>query len=250
LSTSSARFTASGAGICAARLRVHDLTKQLGRQIEIDAAGTARDGGTDCARDTDTDVRGMQNAICGLAEGLRDGKLVHLFVIALLKIDDLAFGRAGDEDRREAVGGGVSERGETIEEAGRRHGEADAGLLGQKTGDRRRIAGVLLVAKREDADARGLRHAAEVRDRDSGHAIDRVESIELERIDNEVKAVGQLALCVGCRFGGGLCLHCCVGHGNPPCGRFLVQIVGIARHVVGKTEGVVADQIFCAPGVA
>ena len=88
----------------------------------------------------------------------------------------------------------MGERGQAVEEARRRHREADAGLLGQEAGDRRGIAGVLLVAERDDADARGLRHAAEVRDRDAGHAVDRVEAVELERIDDEVKAIRQLLL--------------------------------------------------------
>ena len=113
----------------------------------------------------------------------------------------------------------MGERGQAVEEAGRRHREADAGLLGQEAGDRGGIAGVLLVAEREDADARGLRHAAEVRDRDAGHAVDRVEAVELERIDDEVKAVRQLPLCFGCR---GLrvasAFTAASGHGESPPG--------------------------------
>ena len=205
-------MTASGAGICAgagvdhlhqrllALLGVHHLAEQLGRQIEIDAAGTARHRRADRARHADADVGGMQHAERRLAERLGDGELVHLLVVALLQVDDLALGRARDQDHREAVGGGVGERGQAVEEAGRRHRQADAGLLGQEAGDRRRIAGVLLVPERDDADARGLRHAAEVGDRDAGHAVDRVEAVELERIDDEVEAVGQLPL-FGCGFG-------------------------------------------------
>ena len=194
-----------------AGLRVHHLAEQLGRQIEIDAARTARHRGADRARHADADVGGMQHAERRLAERLGDGELVHLLVVALLQVDDLALGRARDQDHREAVGGGVGERGQAVEEARRRHREADAGLLGQEAGDRRRVAGVLLVAEREDADARGLRHAAEIRDRDAGHAVDRVEAVELERIDDEVKAVRQLPL--GCRLRALLC-DCCFGHGE------------------------------------
>ncbi len=221
LSTSSARLTASGAGICAGAgvdhldqrllsgLRVHHLAEQLGRQIEVDAARTARDRRADRARHADADVGRVQHAERRLAQRLGDRELVHLLVVALLQVDDLALGRARDQDHREAVGGGVGERGQAVEEAGRRHREADAGLLGQKAGDRRRIAGVLLVAEREHADARGLRHAAEVGDRDARHAVDGVEAVELERIDDEVKAVGQLLLLVGC----GLLGDCCFSHG-------------------------------------
>ena len=75
-------------------LRVHHLTEQLGRQIEIDAARTPGDGGADRARDADADVGGMQHAERRLAERLGDGELVHLLVVALLQVDDLALGRA------------------------------------------------------------------------------------------------------------------------------------------------------------
>ena len=141
----------------------------------------------------DADVCGVQHAERRLAQRLGDGELVHLLVVALLQVDDLALRRSRDQDHREAVGRGMGQRGEAVEEAGRRHGEADAGLLGQEAGDRGRVAGILLVAERQHADARGLRHAAEIRDRDAGHAVDRVEAVELERVDDEVKAVGQLA---------------------------------------------------------
>ena len=172
-------------GLC-----IHNLTEQLGGQVEIDAARTARDGRADRARQPNADIGGMQHAEGRLAKRLGDGELVHLLVVALLQVDDLALGRARNQDHRKAVGRGVGERGEAIEEAGRRHREADAGFFGQVAGDGRRVAGVLLVPERDDADAGGLRHAAEVRDRDTGHAIDRVEAVELERIDDEMKAVG------------------------------------------------------------
>ena len=178
-------------------LRVHHLREKLGGQIEIDAARTPRHRRPDRPRQADADVRGMQHAERRLAEGLGDRQLVHLFIVALLQVDDLALGRAADQDHRKAVGRGVGQRRQAVEKAGRRHREADAGLLGQEAGDRGRIAGVLLVTERDDADARGLRHAAEVRDRDAGHAIDRVEAVELERIDDEMKAIRQLPLCRG-----------------------------------------------------
>ena len=140
----------------------------------------------------------MQHAEGRLAEGLGDGELVHLLVVALLQIDDLALGRAADQDHREAVGRGVGQRGQTVEEARRRHREADAGLLRQEAGDRRGIAGVLLVPERDDAHAFGLRHTAQIRDRDARHTVDRVDAVELERVDDEVKAIRQLLLCVLC----------------------------------------------------
>ena len=196
-------------------LGIHHLTEQLGRQVEIDAARTPGDGGADRARQADADVGGMQHAEGRLAQRLGDGELVHLLVVALLQVDDLALGRARDQDHREAVGRGVGQRDQTVEKAGRRHREADAGLLVRIAGDGRRVAGVLLVPERDDADARGLRHAAEVRDRNAGHAVDRLDAVELQRIDDEMKAVRQLALCFGRgrRF---LFLYCCISHGSPP----------------------------------
>ncbi len=177
-----------------AGLGVHHLAEQLGRQIEIDAARTARDRGADGARQADADIRRMQHAERRLAQRLGDRELVHLLVVALLQVDDLALGRARNQDHREAIGRGVRQRGQAVEKAGRRHGEADAGLLGEEARDRGGIAGVLLVTEGEDADARGLRHAAEIRDRNAGHAVDRFDAVELERVDDEMKAVGQLPL--------------------------------------------------------
>ena len=89
---------------------VHHLTEQLGRQVEIDAARTSRHRGADRAGETDADVLRMQDAERRLAQRLGDGELVHLLVVALLQVDDLALGGAGDQDHREAVGGGVRQR--------------------------------------------------------------------------------------------------------------------------------------------
>jgi hypothetical protein len=77
-------------------------------------------------------ISAAQHAECCLVQRFCDRELIHLFIVTLLQADDLALGRAGDKDHRKAVGGGVGERGQAIEEAGRRHGEANAGLLGQK----------------------------------------------------------------------------------------------------------------------
>ena len=178
-----------------AGVRVHHLAEKFAGQIEIDAARTARHRGADRARQANADIGGVQHAERRLAERLCDRELVHLFIVALLQVDDLALRRARDQDHREAVGGGVGERGQAVEKAGRRHCQADAGLLGQEACDRRRIAGVLLVTERDDADARGLRHAAEVGDRNARHAVDGVDAVELQRVDHEMKAVRQLLRC-------------------------------------------------------
>jgi hypothetical protein len=133
----------------------------------------------------------MQDAVGRLAQGLGDGQLVHLLVVALLQVDDLAFRRAAHEDHREAVGRGVGERGQAVEEAGRRHREADAGLLRQVAGDRRRVARVLLVPEGDDPQSGSLGVTAEIGDRDAGHAVDRGDVVELERVDDEMEAVRQ-----------------------------------------------------------
>ena len=78
-----------------------------------------------------------------------------------------------------------------VEKAGSRHREADARLFRQEAGDRGCVAGVLLMPEGDDADAGGLRHAAEVGDRNARNAVDRVDAVKLERIDDEVEAIGQ-----------------------------------------------------------
>ena len=102
----------------AAGLRVHHLSEQFARQIEIDAARTTGNRCADRARHADADVRGMQHAERRLAERLGNRQLVHLFVVALLQVDDLALGRAADQDHRKAVGRRIGQRSQTVEEAG------------------------------------------------------------------------------------------------------------------------------------
>jgi hypothetical protein len=157
------------------------------------------------------------SAACSTNAALQvaDGELVHLLIVALLQVDDFALGRARDQDHRETVGRGVGQGREPVQEAGRRHSEADAGFLGQEAGNGGRVAGVLLVPERKHADACGLCHAAEIRDRDARDPVDRIDAVELECIDDEVKAVRQLLL----RFGCGRCffrLHCGLSHDQPP----------------------------------
>ena len=186
--------------------RIDRLREQLGRQVEVDAARAARQRGADGAREADADVFGVQDAERGLAERLGDGELVHLFVVALLQVDDLALRRAADEDHREAVGGGVGERRQAVEEAGRRDGEADAGLLRQEAGGRRGVAGVLLVAERDHPQAGGLELARQVGDRNARQAEHGVDVVELERLDDELEAVDRLArgaFARGLQAGGG-----------------------------------------------
>jgi hypothetical protein len=183
-----------------AGLRVDRLREELRRQVEVDATRAARNRGADGACDADTDVLGVQYAEGRLRQWLGDGQLVHLLVITLLQIDDLALAGAADEDHREAVGRGIGQSGEAVEEARRGHREADARCLRHEAGDGRRVAGVLLMAERNHAHARGLRLAGEVGDRNAGQAEDRVDAVEFQGIDDQMKAVGQR--CIGGDAGG------------------------------------------------
>jgi hypothetical protein len=131
----------------ASGLRVHDLPEQLCRQVEINAPRPSGQSGADRSRYADADIGGMQHAERRLAERLGDGKLIHLLVIALLQVNDLALGRTRNQDHGEAVGRGVCQRGKAIEEAGRRHREADPGLLGEETRNGGGVSGILLVAE-------------------------------------------------------------------------------------------------------
>src|SRR3546814_7453902 len=81
----------------------------------------------------------------------------------------------------------MGQRGQAVEEARRRHREADTRLLRQESGNRRRVAGALLVPEREDPQALALHETAKVGDRNAGHAIDRVDAVELQGVDDEVK---------------------------------------------------------------
>ena len=205
LSRSSARFTASGAGICFGA-GIDDLDQRIlarPRRRSICAkslAGRSRytpPGRPDTAARMARAMPTPMSSACStrkaaLATRLGDGELVHLLVVALLQVDDLALARAADEDHREAVDRGVRERVEAVQEARRRHRQADAGLLREEAGDRRGVARVLLVAEREHAQAGGLGAAREVGDRDAGQAEDRVDAVQLEGIDDELKAVDRV----------------------------------------------------------
>jgi hypothetical protein len=71
---------------------LHHLAEQLCRQVEIHATRPPRHRGTDRARDANANIGRMQHAERRLAHRPGDGVLVHLLVVALLQIDDLAFG--------------------------------------------------------------------------------------------------------------------------------------------------------------
>src|SRR5262245_45522274 len=65
------------------------------------------------------------------------------------------------------------------------------------------------MAEREHADAFGLRHAAKIGDRNTRNAVDRVATVELKGVDDQMEAIRQV-LRGFCHF----CfntLYCC-GH--------------------------------------
>jgi hypothetical protein len=105
---------------------------------------------------------------------------------------------------------------QAVEEARRRHGQADARLLGQIAGDRRRIAGVLLMTERDDPEAFALGDAAKIGDRNARNAVDRLDAVQLQGVDDEVKAVRQLLLRIGIRLRHFLDLLHSRHHGRPP----------------------------------
>ena len=148
----------------------------------------------------------MQHAERRLAQRLGDGELVHLLVVALLQIDDLAFGRAADQDHRKAVRRRIGQRDQAVQEARRRDREAHARRLGQEPRDRRRIAGVLLVPERDHPHPLGLRQTAQIGDRDAGDVVDRLDAVQLQRVDDQVEPVGQFG------FGFADTLLKCCGH--------------------------------------
>ncbi|SPC23583.1 hypothetical protein CO2235_MP70243 [Cupriavidus oxalaticus] len=174
----------------AALLGFHRLAQQLGRQVQVHTARAARHGGTDGTRDPDADVFGVQHAEGSLGVRTGDGQLVHLFVVTLLQIDDLALARAADQDHREAVGGRMRQRREPVQEPWRRHGQANAWLLRQKAGNRCGVACVLLVAEADDAHAVCLRQPSQVGDRNAGQAVDVFDAVQLQRVDDQMKTIG------------------------------------------------------------
>ncbi|SPA43029.1 protein of unknown function [Cupriavidus taiwanensis] len=166
------------------------LAQQLGRQVQVHAARAARHGGANGTRDADADVLRVQHAERRLGVRTGDGQLVHLFVVTLLQVDDLALARAADQDHREAVGGGMRQRRQPVQEARRRHGQAYARLLRQEARNRRGVAGVLLVAEADDAHAVGLRQTGQIGDRNAGQAVDVFDAVQLQRVDDQMKTIG------------------------------------------------------------
>ena len=154
----------------------------------------------------------MQHPKGRFAQRLGNRQLVHLFVIALLQIDNLALAGAADQNHRKAIGGGIGQRRQAIQKARGRHSKANTRLLRQKARRRRGIARMLLVAERNHPHTLRLRHARQIGDRDARQAKDGVNAIELERINNQMETVD-----VRAGIGKGVVLWGVVGsHGCTP----------------------------------
>jgi hypothetical protein len=66
------------------------------------------------------------------------------------------------------------------------------------------------MPERNDAETFGLCHAEQIRDRNAGHGVERLDVVELERIDDKLKAIRQSLRCIGLRCVRGLVLdRCC-----------------------------------------
>ena len=105
----------------------------------------------------------------------------------------------------------------------------------------------------------GLRQAAEVGDRNAGHAVDRVDAVELQRVDDEMEAVGQVLRLASDDIVDSLPLpcmgFCCCWQARcwrpPRSSASRVQsMIDEAFDVVAQLQGVLAHQPFGALGVA
>ena len=141
------------------------------------------------------DVLDSADAVRSLRERSGRGELIEFFVVAALHVHDRALTRAGDLDHRETVRRGVGQRNQAVEEAGPGHRQAHAGPAGEESGGGRGVAGGGLVPETDEADSRFLRQTGKVGDRDPDEPIDGVDSVELEGVDEDVEAVGQLGRC-------------------------------------------------------
>src|SRR5207253_10317781 len=115
--------------------------------------------------------------------------LIERLIVALLQVDDGAVARTADLDHGEPVRGGVRQGDHSVEEPGSRDGEANSRLPRDEAGDGRRVAGGLLVLEADVANAFGLSEPREVGHRNACYTEDRVEPVELQGVDSQVKAV-------------------------------------------------------------
>jgi hypothetical protein len=167
-------------------------------KIQVHAARASGHGGADGARQADADVFGPIDPVRCLCVRLGRVHLVELLILALLKVDGRPLARSADLDHGKPIRGGGRQGHHSVEKPWSRDGEADARFLRQITADRGRVAGRLLVAEADVANAFGLSQPRQVGYRDSDHTIDGVEAVELHGLDYEVKPV--------CDWGGVRCV--------------------------------------------
>ncbi len=175
--------------------RVDGLREQPGRQVQIHTARTAGDSRANRTGHANADIFGVQHAIGGLGVWPRGIQLVHLLVVALLQIDDLPLAGSANQDHRKAVGRGIGERRQAVQKAGRGHGQANARLFGHEASDGCRVTRMLFMAKADEAHPFGLREAREVGDGNTHQAENRVEVVQFQRVDDQMKSIGHRRSC-------------------------------------------------------
>jgi hypothetical protein len=132
------------------------------------------------------DVLDSVHPVGGLGERFGRRKLVEFLVVALLEVNDVPLAGAGYLDHREAVRRGVCQCDQAVEEARRGYRQAHTRLLRQESGRGRRVTGIAFVTEADVADARRLRNARNVGDRDADNAVDGPDVVELEGVDDQV----------------------------------------------------------------
>ncbi len=156
---------------CLGFVAVHHLAHGGCRYVEVNAAGTSRDGGAEGAYHTCRYVFGTVHAVSGLHYRFGHVQLVKSFVCTLFKVDGFAYRRTGNLHHRVAIHRGVGRGGEAVHESqrGDRHqyaGEAVAVAVGGG-----RHAGLLLVAESYETDAFALYYVGCLRDGDSNQTV-------------------------------------------------------------------------------
>src|ERR1700757_1224298 len=171
---------------------VDDLAEHRGRDIQIDAAGPPGHRGADRPGDATPDVFGAVHPIGGLGEAFRRRHLVELLVVAAFEVDYVAVTGSRNLHHREAIRGGVRQRDQAVEESRARDRQADSRLLREEAGRGRRVDRVTFVAKADVADARCLRDPREVGDRDAHQSVDGLHVVELQRVNDQARTIGEL----------------------------------------------------------
>ena len=170
---------------------IERCTENICGQVQIDPTGPSRYGGTDGACDSNTDIFRLANPEGCLGVRFCRIHLIQFFVVALLEIDNLTVARSADLDHGKTIGGRIGQRHQAVQETWCGDGQTNPRLLGQIAGDRGCISGRLFMPKADVPYSFCLSQPGQICDRNSRNAINRVDSVELQGIDYEVKSVGQ-----------------------------------------------------------